>query len=205
MIKALIFTGLFLLSKFCYAQPVIEVVPNYQTIVLDVHERQHNFSLMSMISLNSWSLGNMTYSAIVYNKSIGQDRYFHEMNMIFNAVNLGIGIPGIISLRKKQPNDFKSVYKNQKRLETVYLVNAGLDFGYVATGLALRSTGSTKKGETKERLMGYGSSIMVQGGYLLVHDVIAYLFFRSNHKRLELVWDNISIQPTGTGIIMKIK
>lgn len=133
----------------------------------------------------------------------GQQRYFHQMNLFWNVVNIGIGVPGLLSTYKEKPQDFESVYTGQKRFENVYLLNAGLDLGYVAAGWALNNFGKTKEGELASRLKGYGNSIVLQGTYLVLHDIIMYSLYRTNHVRLQTLWKRVSIQPTGFGAIIQ--
>lgn len=173
-------------------------------IVVDVYNRQTNTSRMGMTSLNAWAVSNIAVGGIAYNGSAGKERYFHQMNIFWNVVNLGIGIPGLIGTYKSREQDFESVYKYQKKLENVYVLNMGLDIGYIATGWALNNFGKTKTGEIADRFKGYGNSLVMQGSYLLLHDLVMYFFYKSNNKRLDEVWKKVSIHPDGLGVIIKL-
>lgn len=170
------------------------------SILLDVNQRQTNISRMGMISLTGWATGNMAVGGIGMGQTTGQEKYFHQMNLFWNIVNLGIAIPGLIGTYKDRPGDFESTVKYQKRLENVYVLNAGLDIGYMATGWALNNFGKTKEGELSERFKGYGNSLVMQGAYLFVHDLIMYSLYRSNNRRLDVVWKHVRIEPMGLGV-----
>jgi len=194
---------IFTLTFFTFqsqAQPINDTLASNTSILLDVQNRQTNFSRMSMTSLNAWAVSNIAYGGISMGASSGQEKYFHQMNFFWNFVNLGIGIPGLIGTYKEKPSDFESVYKYQNRLESVYLFNTGLDVGYMATGWALNNYGKTRQGEISERFKGYGNSLVMQGAYLFVHDIFQFFLYRTNKKRLDIVWKGVIIRPTGTGV-----
>lgn len=199
---------LFLLYVIFSAQLMLgqKIVDSIQLdpIVVDVYNRQTNTSRMGMTSLNAWAVSNIAVGGIAYNGSAGKERYFHQMNIFWNVVNLGIGIPGLIGTYKSREQDFESVYKYQKKLENVYVLNMGLDISYIATGWALDNFGKTKTGETADRFKGYGNSLVMQGSYLLLHDLVMYFFYKSNNKRLDEVWKKVSIHPDGLGVIIKL-
>lgn len=177
---------------------------NLKDDLLNIQTRQSNMAKTSMISLNSWAIGNITYGTIANFNSSGEAKYFHQMNAIWNVVNLGIGIPGIIGAYKKEsPKTLKEIYDYQHRIEKLYLINTGLDVAYIASGLALRNFGENKTGTARLRLKGYGNSIMMQGGYLLIHDIAVLLMYKSNIKLLNAKWKNVKI--TSYGLNVKIE
>lgn len=177
---------------------------NIKDDLLNIQTRQSNMAKTSMISLNSWAIGNIAYGTIANFNSNGEAKYFHQMNAIWNIVNLGIGIPGIIGAYKKHdPKSLKEIYDYQNKIEKVYLINTGLDLAYIASGLALRNFGEKKTGLTRLRLKGYGNSIMMQGGYLLIHDIAVLLMYKSNVKLIDAKWKNVKI--TSYGLNLKIE
>ena len=62
------------------------------------------------------------------------------------------------------------------KTEKLFLINSGLDVGYMGAGLLMRhiSTNSEKRGEL---LKGYGNAVILQGGFLLVFDMAMYFIF----------------------------
>lgn len=175
-----------------------------QNDLLNIQTRQSNMAKASMISLNTWAVGNIAYGTIANFNSSGEAKYFHQMNAIWNVVNLGIGIPGIIGAYKKgEPKTLKELYDYQHKIEKVYLINTGLDVAYIASGLALRNFGQNKAGEARLRLKGYGNSLMMQGGYLLIHDIAMLLMYKSNVKLLDAKWKDVKF--TSYGLNLKIE
>lgn len=199
--RLLLSSMLFLIAGISFAQ---KSTANTETILLDVNARQTNISRIGMTSLTGWAAGNMAVGGIMMTQTTGQERYFHQMNLFWNVVNLGIGIPGLIGTYKSRPGDFESTVKYQKRLENIYVLNAGLDIGYMASGWALNNFGKTKDGQLSERLKGYGNSLVMQGAYLFVHDLIMYSLYRTNNRRLDLVWKHVTVHPTGLGMVMEL-
>ena len=154
-----------------------------------------------MISLSSWAIANIGYGSIATFHSNGEAKYFHQMNAIWNVVNLGIGIPGIIgAYKKQQPKSLLELNEYQHKLEKVYFINAGLDVAYIATGGILRLAGSNKSLDIKNRLKGYGNSLLMQGGYLLFHDIAMILLYKTNGKLLSKTWSKVTISTYGLNL-----
>lgn len=199
MIRLLIITFSFGIYSLMNAQET-DTLSNLK----DVQLRQTNFNKISMISLNSWAIGNIAYGTIASTQTTGEAKYFHQMNAGWNLVNIAIGVPGIIGAYKKQdPMNFEKLYKTQRRMETIYLFNAGLDLAYMTGGLAMRLHGENVTNESSARWKGYGSSLIFQGGYLFIHDLAAFIMFKTNTKLLDKEWGKISF--TGTGAKLEFK
>lgn len=190
-------TSFFIITSFAYSQEIDTSTMNLR----DIQLRQANFNKIAMISLNTWAVGNIAYGTIANFQTSGEAKYFHQMNAGWNIVNLAIGVPGIIGAYKVQKEmNFEDTYKLQRRMETIYLVNAGLDVAYMTGGLAMRLHGKTQTGEMASRWKGYGSSLIFQGGYLFAHDLAMFILLKTNSKLLNKEWDKVSLQFTGTGM-----
>lgn len=188
-------TFVLLVSCFSFGQTT--------SLLEEINQRQVQQTRNGMISLNAWAGANLLSGGIGFYTTSGDTRYFHQMNAFWNVVNLGIAIPGLIGTYKKSSElTFESVYKRQKQLETIYLFNAGLDVGYMATGWALFNFGNTKTGELRHRFRGYGQSLVLQGGYLLIYDLVMFALFKKSGKKLDVVWKTVTITPTGMGMII---
>lgn len=174
------------------------------TILADIQLRQTNFNKTAMISLNSWAVGNIAYGTIANFQTTGEAKYFHQMNAIWNVVNLGIGIPGIIGAYKDRSQmTFEELYKTQKRMETIYLFNAGLDVAYITAGVASRLYANQLTGTNYYRFKGYGSSLIMQGGYLFLHDLAMYILLKTNTTLFDHQWRQVKLTYTGTSIRLK--
>ena len=77
----------------------------------------------------------------------------------------------------------------------MFLINAGLDVAYMGTGFLLRHL-STRNYKRPELLLGYGNSVILQGGFLFLFDGVMYLI-QKNHK-LDFLGDmNLTMVPGG--------
>ncbi len=137
-----------------------------------------------MLGLGSWAVGNIAGSGVGWAVSDNQQwKSFHQMNVFWNAVNLGLAIPGYVKARKHAAyNDENMFQKEQLKTERLFLVNSGLDLIYITSGALLMNT-PDKKPEQAGRNLGFGNSIVLQGGFLLAFDVTAYFIHR--HQRLK--------------------
>jgi hypothetical protein len=177
------------------------------TILRNTHEKQVQLTRNGMISLNTWAGVNLIGSGIGWGLTNGQQKYFHQMNVMWNVVNVGIAIPGLLGTKKmaRESVTFSKVAQRQNKLENVYLFNAGLDVGYMATGWALFNFGNTKTGEMRLRFRGYGQSLVLQGGYLFVYDLIMFALLKRTGKALKPLWNNVQVAPYGLGMSVRVR
>lgn len=129
--------------------------------------------------LAGWATTNLGAGAWVSgNAERGTEAwYFGNMTMGWSAINLGIAIPGLLALRKeaRTPLDIPGTFKAQRRTEMLYLLNTGLDLGYMGLGLWMQERGQRTTGEDGARLRGFGNAILVQGAFLFAYDLVAYV------------------------------
>lgn len=129
--------------------------------------------------LGSWATANLGAGALVRGQAQrgSEAWYFGNMTMGWSAINLAIAVPGLISLRKGRQSalDIPGTFKAQRRTETIYLLNAGLDLGYMGLGLWMQERGLRTIGEDGARLRGFGNAILVQGTFLFAYDLVAYV------------------------------
>lgn len=129
-----------------------------------------------MYILGSWAILNIASGAWGMSSKNGSPKYFYQMNLFWNTVNLGIAGYALIS---SISTDFAALSPAQmmdKQLTTekVLLINAGLDVLYMAGGAFMLSKSKTST-KRPDLLKGYGQSLLLQGGFLFVFDGIMYL------------------------------
>ncbi len=152
-----------------------------------------------MMVLGSWAVANIgtgIYGALA---NEGPNKYFYEMNAIWNGVNLGLAGFSLLGYANTsfENTTLADLVKQQHGSETAFIVNAGLDVGYMAFGLYLREL-SLNDPDNAARWKGYGNSILLQGGFLFVFDVVMYGLQRSRTKQYVYpLLENVSISPTG--------
>jgi hypothetical protein len=95
------------------------------------------------------------------------------MNAYWNVVNLGIAGFGFWQASQVAVLNFWEVLLAQQEIEKILLANAALDLGYIALGLYLIEKGRRTE---KDKWLGFGKSIVLQGAFLLLFDAILYGF-----------------------------
>ena len=156
-----------------------------------------------MLSLGSYAVVNFAISGAAYFSS--EDEYskrFHEMNVMWNTVNIGLAIPGYIKARRGGgPVTMAELVKAQKKTETIFLVNDVLDIGYIAAGILMREVALNQL-DQEDLYRGYGNSLILQGSFLLVFDAVAYYIHHSHGKDLAL--EKVSLSASGGGIGLRV-
>jgi len=157
-----------------------------------------------MLVLGSWATTNLALSPILASRTTGSEKYFHQMNGYFNAVNLVIAGFGYWKATKTDPAglSLSQSLKEQRRIERILLLNTGLDVVYVGIGLYLIDTGKDASSNAQQ-LMGFGQSLALQGSFLFAFDLILYFLHRKNGTKMLRFIDNLSVHPTGFQLAWK--
>lgn len=159
---------------------------------------QKSFELQKkgMILLGSWATLNLITGSTGYFLSENDSKYFHQMNAGWNIVNLGIAGFALYNLSQSDPSvlSYSDTITELQNLDKILLLNTGLDLGYMATGAWLWERGIRKQ---SHRLKGYGKSLLVQGGFLLVFDMILYLMHSPITKEAIYFADQFEITANG--------
>lgn len=146
------------------------------------HQRQ------AMLTLGGWAIVNIGAGLALRANTQGVDRRFYEMNAIWNTVNLGIAGLGLLTAMRENPGAldlFDSISKHEGFQKTL-LFNAGLDFGYIAGGLYMIER--ARRPEVNADLWkGYGRAVILQGGFLLVFDLVNYFIAHGRDQDLRLL------------------
>jgi len=148
---------------------------------LQVFQQERNaINKTGMLVLGSWAVGNILLGAYGNQKWTGETKYFHQFNALWNVVNLGIASFGYYSALTSDPTALSGaeILKEYGSLQNLLLLNAGLDVAYMVTGLYLKERG--RSSSSADRLKGYGNSLLLQGGFLLVFDAVLYFVHQHN-------------------------
>ncbi|MBB4078544.1 hypothetical protein GGR28_001157 [Lewinella aquimaris] len=146
----------------------------------------------AMLVLGGWAVGNIGLGLTLRSGTSGETRRFHEMNAIWNVVNLGIAGLGYVAAAREDPSAldlFGSLQKNNG-FEKILLLNAGLDVGYIMGGLYLRERAG-RVGADVARLRGYGNSVLLQGGFLLLFDLVNYFIAQDRDDSFRLLMGSV--------------
>ncbi len=153
----------------------------------------------NMWVLAAWAGANIVQGTISAGDARGSDHYFHQMNAYWNTVNLAIAGFGLHAA-KKQLAGIHTAERNwteQQKIEKLLLLNTGLDAAYIMTGLYLHERGTRLN---RDQPVGYGNSLMLQGGFLLIFDIIQYAENRKNGKALEKGSAGWQVGTTANGV-----
>ncbi len=168
---------------------------NSDLLLLETERLDHQ--QQAMLALGGWSIGNIALGLALRSRTGGSRRRFHEMNAIWNVVNLGIA--GIGYLRLGDPvNSPLAAWQENIGFEKILLFNAGLDVGYVFGGLYLLERSRQPRAD-EDRLSGYGRSIILQGSFLFVFDLINYFVAQERDEGYQLILGGID---TGVGMLL---
>lgn len=143
------------------------------------------YTKKSMMVLGGWSAANIIASGFATKTHNREMRYFHQMNVQWNAINLvfaGLGYWGANMENISDPT-LLGVLRHQNKTERTYILNTGLDVAYIAGGLYM--TERSKSRLNPDKLKGYGNSIMFQGGFLLIYDAVNYFIHHKHGKQLD--------------------
>lgn len=170
--------------------------------LLHFNEVRLNKTKTAMTILGTWAVGNIAVGSVLAMKKEGEEKAFHQMNALWNGVNLTIAGFGLYSAMTADAASFGlfETFDEQQKIQKVLLFNAGLDVGYMAGGLYLREKGkNTLDLEKSMKYKGWGKSIILQGAFLFVFDLITYFVLSGNNSELKGLLEGLSFNGTGIG------
>jgi hypothetical protein len=137
-----------------------------------------------MLVLSSWAAANIAGGLALGSTTSGEAKYFHKMNAYFNVVNLALGQLSYWGSRKNEGKKMTLAgsVRTQNGIEKTFLFNAGFDGVYMLGGLYLHERANRHTGKKRDQFRGYGNSLILQGGALLLFDGIMY-HIQSKHGR----------------------
>jgi hypothetical protein len=174
--------------------------PVFNFNVMDsVAKRRNELNQTNLTVLLAWSAANIVQGSISAGNLTGSKQHFHRMNAYFNTVNLAIAGYGLYRLNqtKKLHYTIADNVKAQQKISSLLLLNTGLDAAYMTTGLYLQEKGNTLN---NDQTKGYGSSLILQGAFLLVFDLIQYVQHQQNGKLLNQYLGNLQLTTTQNGV-----
>ncbi len=157
-----------------------------------------------MLVLGGWATGNLLAGGIgMATTPPGSEAWhFHLMNAAWNTVNLGIALPAWAGARKRLRTpaalDIPGTFDAQRKVEVLYLINGGLDLAYLGAGLWLWEHGHGDPALAhRELFRGFGTSLLLQGGFLLAFDVASYLVHARHWRRARAgLWRHLQVNGT---------
>ena len=158
--------------------------------------------------LGGWAMSNLLVSGIATGQTDGSAHYFHQMNIGWGAINLALAGSGYLAARRaaRQPMAGRADnVRAQLRTENLYLFNAGLDVAYMATGFFLLEKGRNPTAAgSPDRWRGYGQSLLLQGGFLLLFDGFQYAAHHRHGRDLYPLLSRVSIGPGAIALTLPL-
>jgi hypothetical protein len=151
----------------------------------------------SMLVLGSWATANII-GAFAMGRGENENNYFWQMNGYWNSVNLAIaGVGYWAAQRSSSKSQGLEVLLSNIKLEKSFLFNTALDLAYITGGLYMKEAGKNNVKE-RARLTGFGNSLIAQGSFLFVFDVINYAIAANRTSKIK---SNLQLQTfNGTGL-----
>lgn len=165
------------------------------------NQQRLNTNKTAMTILGGWAIGNIALGATLQGKNKGtEQQYFHRMNAYWNVVNLGLAAAGYYAATTGDAASFSTfqTIQEQHKIQKILLFNAGLDIGYMMTGLYLLERG---KNNTKNTalLRGYGKSLVLQGAFLFLFDWAIFGVHASHNEGLKRLIGGLSFSGEAIG------
>ena len=138
-----------------------------------------------MLTLGSWASANAVSGAIGWTTAKSPEmKSFHQMNVMWNAVNLGLAVPGYLKARNaKAVMSLSATLSEQQKTERIFLFNSGLDIAYITAGFLLRSMALNQQSKT-DQLNGFGKGLILQGSFLFAFDLTAFALHHRHGKQV---------------------
>ncbi|MCB9682273.1 MAG: hypothetical protein H6733_12470 [Alphaproteobacteria bacterium] len=164
-------------------------------------ERRKRTNTVGMSVLLGWSLGNVAVGAGGWALASDPEWVaFHQMSIAWNGVNLALAIPGLVGALRDDPSsyDLRRTLRATAADRVTFALNTGLDVGWMASGAFLWERGLRTD---DPRLIGFGRSMVLQGGFLLLFDLTMTLVHTTDARRWmvsPLLGDRLGLQVAGT-------
>lgn len=163
-------------------------------------QQSNKLNNAGMLVLGGWAVANIATGAYGWSQYSNENKYFYQMNLFWNVVNLSIA--GIALYNNHHFNcsllGFEEMTARHEKTERILLINTALDLGYIGTGFLLRYL-STRTEKRSSLMKGYGNSLLLQGSFLLLFDFILYQIMRD--FRMDFLSNlNLSVSPQAAGL-----
>jgi hypothetical protein len=171
-----------------------------QDSLKSINAQRGQITITGMSVLGGWGLANIGAGAAGWAASKGgQNRYFYQMTTVWGVVNAAVALNGYANALREINETLNPAenLKAQQKIERIFLFNGALDVVYISAGFYLDSRGSNNN---NAQLKGYGTSIALQGAFLLLFDAAMYRTQHGNGSRLRRFLEKTPITFTGKAI-----
>lgn len=169
-----------------------------------INENRNDLQRKGMLTLTAWSGLNIFSGTYGWITTSDESKYFHQMNAGWNIVNLGLGLSGYLKARKEDylDHDLKTSIDYQRRVSNSFLFNSALNGTYITAGFLFKERAKNKH-ENEMMLRGFGNSLILQGGFLLLFDASSFILQNRNRKKhLNPILLELSAKSTDIGVVI---
>jgi len=154
-----------------------------------------------MMVLGSWGTVNIITGTVGVVSTGGEEKYFHQMNLIWGATNFLIAAPSYFGMKNRGMRlSLAETVRQQSASEKIYLFNAGLDLAYITAGAyCIQKANNDSKHDLYK---GYGKSLVMQGGGLLIFDVTMSLINISKGKKMYKILNGLQFSGNSVGLVL---
>ncbi len=152
---------------------------------MQAFNQQQSASLkVGMLVLGGWAIINILVGSFKLTKATRSRKFFFQMNLYWNIVNLVIAAAALYSIFSKDPASASLLQSLKLHVwyKKVLYLNVGLDIAYMLLGAYLqeRSRNSAKT----EQLQGWGQAIVLQGVFLFLLDLVLVILLEFSADQL---------------------
>lgn len=168
-------------------------------------QSRNRITQKAMLTLGAWATANIASGFVIASQTQGEASYAWRMNAYWNVINLGLAGMGYLNARRALSKKYGLAdnLSAQQAIEKLYVFNLGLDLVYITGGFYLRERGNSEtKQDGRDQFKGYGTSIAIQGGFLLLMDGVMLMLHHKNSLRLNNKvrrWE-LNAGPGGLGV-----
>jgi hypothetical protein len=166
-------------------------------------QEMHDFYTLSlqynqtgMYVLGGWAVSNLLTGAYGWTTQTGSTKYFHQMNTMWNLVNLSIAGFALYNFASTDISLLTAgdMFQKHMTFEKLFLINAGLDIIYMsAGGFLIHRAGKSEKNSL--RYKGYGRSVIMQGAFLFAFDLVMYFVQAGHRLNFHPAIEKLSVSP----------
>lgn len=191
MKRSIFLTVCMLLMAFSLTGQTDSLLTQFNTERLQVNK-------VGMIVLTGWAVSNLGVNALLTRNASGSDGHFYRMNIYWNIVNLALAIPGLRHSLITDPTSLSlaETVSEYHQMGKIVLFNAALDVAYITGGFLMKEMAKSRE-KNRNILDGYGRSLILQGGFLLVFDAVLFTALQLKSKDLTRILE--VVQPTAAG------
>jgi hypothetical protein len=156
-----------------------------QDATLQAFNQQQAATLKTgMLVLGGWAILNIIVGSFKLTKSTRSRKFYFQMNLYWNIVNLIIAAVALYSIISGDPATQSLIGSLKLHIwyKKVLYLNVGLDLAYIVLGAYLKERSRTSP--KIEQLQGWGEAVVLQGLFLFLLDLVLVVLLEFHAEEL---------------------